>query len=100
MRKGVGLELHTEPVLCGEVKWVDGQDRWACAPIGELAHQPSLASSFCSTEDVRWDTFPLGRMPGQTEDPAELMLENYDTMYLLDQPVLEQRLEPPACKTG
>ncbi|OWJ99472.1 LAS1L [Cervus elaphus hippelaphus] len=53
-----------------------------------------------SSEDVRWGTFPLGRMPGQTEDPAELMLENYDTMYLLDQPVLEQRLEPPACKTG
>ncbi|XP_047620105.1 ribosomal biogenesis protein LAS1L isoform X3 [Phacochoerus africanus] len=53
-----------------------------------------------SSEDVRWDTFPLGRMPGQTEDPAELMLENYDTMYLLDQPVLEQRLEPPTCKTS
>ncbi|XP_019511652.1 PREDICTED: ribosomal biogenesis protein LAS1L isoform X1 [Hipposideros armiger] len=53
-----------------------------------------------SSEDVRWETFPLGRIPGQTEDPAELMLENYDTMYLLDQPVLEQRLEPPTCKTG
>ncbi|XP_003816965.2 ribosomal biogenesis protein LAS1L isoform X1 [Pan paniscus] len=52
-----------------------------------------------SSEDVRWETFPLGRMPGQTEDPAELMLENYDTMYLLDQPVLEQRLEPSTCKT-
>ncbi|XP_013358292.1 PREDICTED: ribosomal biogenesis protein LAS1L isoform X5 [Chinchilla lanigera] len=52
-----------------------------------------------SSEDVRWNTFPLGRMPGQTEDPAELMLENYDTMYLLDQPVLEQRLEPPSCKS-
>ncbi|KAM6143402.1 ribosomal biogenesis protein LAS1L [Erethizon dorsatum] len=53
-----------------------------------------------SSEDARWDTFPLGHMPGQTEDPAELMLENYDTMYLLDQPVLEQQLEPPLCKTG
>lgn len=42
----------------------------------------------------------MGLMPGQTEDPAELMLENYDTMYLLDQPVLEQRLEPPTGKTG
>ncbi|XP_058147721.1 ribosomal biogenesis protein LAS1L isoform X2 [Dasypus novemcinctus] len=52
------------------------------------------------SSDIRWDTFPLGRMPGQTEDPAELMLENYDTMYLLDQPVLEQRLEPPMCKTS
>ncbi|XP_048653147.1 ribosomal biogenesis protein LAS1L isoform X7 [Marmota marmota marmota] len=53
-----------------------------------------------SSEDVRWDTFPLGRMPGQTEDPAELMLDNYDTMYLLDQPVLDQRLEPPTGKAG
>ncbi|XP_077001287.1 ribosomal biogenesis protein LAS1L isoform X6 [Tamandua tetradactyla] len=52
------------------------------------------------SSDVQWDTFPLGRMPDQTEDPAELVLENYDTMYLLDQPVLEQRLEPPMCKTG
>ncbi|XP_049728935.1 ribosomal biogenesis protein LAS1L isoform X2 [Loxodonta africana] len=52
------------------------------------------------SSDVRWGTFPLGRMPSQTEDPAELMLENYDIMYLLDQPVLEQRLEPPMCKTG
>ncbi|XP_040122033.1 ribosomal biogenesis protein LAS1L isoform X8 [Oryx dammah] len=57
-------------------------------------------SAWQVSSDVRWDTFPLGRMPGQTEDPAELMLENYDTMYLLDQPVLEQRLEPPACKIG
>lgn len=53
-----------------------------------------------SSEDVRWDTFPLGRMPGQTEDPAELMLENYETMYLFDQPVLEQRLESPKYKSG
>ncbi|XP_059535594.1 ribosomal biogenesis protein LAS1L isoform X6 [Myotis daubentonii] len=53
-----------------------------------------------SSEDVQWGIFPIGRMPGQTEDPAELMLENYDTMYLLDQPVLEQRLEPPTCKIG
>ncbi|XP_036991053.2 ribosomal biogenesis protein LAS1L isoform X1 [Artibeus jamaicensis] len=53
-----------------------------------------------SSEDVRWANFPLGLMPGQTEDPAELMVENYETMYLLDQPVLEQRLEPPTCKMG
>ncbi|MEJ1281409.1 hypothetical protein NN561_012359 [Cricetulus griseus] len=48
-----------------------------------------------SPEDVRWGTFPIGRIPGQTDDPAELVLDNYDTMYLLDQPVLEHRLEPP-----
>jgi hypothetical protein len=79
---------------------VGGQVGWSCAPIGESAHSPTLAASLYSTEDVRWDTFPLGRMPGQTQDPAELMLENYDTMYLLDQPVLEQRLNPQKSKTG
>ncbi|XP_021043673.1 ribosomal biogenesis protein LAS1L isoform X2 [Mus pahari] len=53
-----------------------------------------------SSEDVRWGTFPLGRLPGQTEDPAELMLDNYDTMYLLDQPVIEHRLEPQKSKSS
>lgn len=53
-----------------------------------------------SSEDVRWGTFPIGRIPGQTEDPDELMLENYDTIYLLDQPVLEQQLEPPKSKSS
>ncbi|XP_034341669.1 ribosomal biogenesis protein LAS1L isoform X2 [Arvicanthis niloticus] len=53
-----------------------------------------------SSEDVRWGTFPIGRIPGQTEDPAELMLDNYDTMYLLDQPVLEHRLEPQKSKSS
>lgn len=62
--------------------------------------QSTLSCPLCSTEDVRWANFPLGLMPGQTEDPAELMVENYETMYLLDQPVLEQRLEPPTCKMG
>ncbi|XP_060231005.1 ribosomal biogenesis protein LAS1L-like [Meriones unguiculatus] len=53
-----------------------------------------------SSEDVRWGTFPIGRIPGQTEDPDELMLENYDTIYLLDQPVLEQQLEPPESQSS
>lgn len=53
-----------------------------------------------SSEDVRWGIFPIGRVPGQTEDPTELMLDNYDTMYLLDQPVLEHRLEPQKSKSS
>lgn len=88
MQKGIRLEKHRRPMLSRLIE----VDRWTCVP--------TLASSLCSTEDVRWDAFPLGQVPGQTEDPAELMLENYDTMYLLDQPVLEQRLEPPTSKTG
>uniref|UniRef100_G1PNA5 LAS1 like ribosome biosis factor n=1 Tax=Myotis lucifugus TaxID=59463 RepID=G1PNA5_MYOLU len=68
--------------------------------IAEKQMHPQRVTVWMGTEDVQWGIFPIGRMPGQTEDPAELMLENYDTMYLLDQPVLEQRLEPPTCKIG
>ncbi|XP_006981247.1 ribosomal biogenesis protein LAS1L isoform X2 [Peromyscus maniculatus bairdii] len=53
-----------------------------------------------SSEDVRWGTFPIGRMPGQTDDPTELMLDNYDTMYLLDQPVVEHRFEPSKSRSS
>ncbi|CAO2623653.1 Ribosomal biogenesis protein LAS1L [Lemmus lemmus] len=53
-----------------------------------------------SSEGVRWGSFPIGRMPGQTDDPTELLLDNYDTMYLLDQPVFEQRLEAPKSRSS
>lgn len=59
----------------------------------------TLATFLCYAEDVRWGAFPIGRMPGQTDDPTELLLDNYDTMYLLDQPVLEQRLEAPKSRS-
>ncbi|XP_027621208.1 ribosomal biogenesis protein LAS1L isoform X2 [Tupaia chinensis] len=92
----------------------DEEDRMEVGPFSTEQESPTAesarilaqkrgalqGSAWRVSSDMRWDTFPLGRMPGQTEDPSELMLENYDTMYLFDQPVLEQRLEPPTCKTG
>ncbi|XP_038172257.1 ribosomal biogenesis protein LAS1L isoform X5 [Arvicola amphibius] len=57
-------------------------------------------SAWQVSSDVRWGAFPIGRMPGQTDDPTELLLDNYDTMYLLDQPVLEQRLEAPKSRSS
>ncbi|XP_045851347.1 ribosomal biogenesis protein LAS1L isoform X2 [Meles meles] len=88
--------MEVGPLSPGEESPTAENTRLLAQKRGALQGSPWQVSS----EDVRWDTFPLGLMPGQTEDPAELMLENYDTMYLLDQPVLEQRLEPPTCKTG
>ncbi|XP_059240600.1 ribosomal biogenesis protein LAS1L isoform X2 [Mustela nigripes] len=87
--------MEVGPLSTGEESPTAENARLLAQKRGALQGSPWQVSS-----DVRWDTFPLGLMPGQTEDPAELMLENYDTMYLLDQPVLEQRLEPPTCKTG
>ncbi|XP_077745580.1 ribosomal biogenesis protein LAS1L isoform X1 [Canis aureus] len=88
--------MEVGPLSTGEESPTAENARLLAHKRGALQGSPWQVSS----EDVRWNTFPLGLMPGQTEDPAELMLENYDTMYLLDQPVLEQRLEPPTCKTG
>ncbi|NXH48803.1 LAS1L protein, partial [Dicaeum eximium] len=40
-----------------------------------------------TADEVRWKDFPLGKLPGQTDDPDGLMLDNYSMMSLLDQPV-------------
>ncbi|XP_036872976.1 ribosomal biogenesis protein LAS1L isoform X3 [Manis javanica] len=88
--------MEVGPFSTGEESLTAENARFLAQKIGALQGSAWQVSS----EDVRWDAFPLGQVPGQTEDPAELMLENYDTMYLLDQPVLEQRLEPPTSKTG
>ncbi|NXK94208.1 LAS1L protein, partial [Formicarius rufipectus] len=41
-------------------------------------------------DEVRWKDFPLGKLPGQTDDPDGLMLHNYSMMSLLDQPVKDE----------
>ncbi|XP_015715573.1 ribosomal biogenesis protein LAS1L isoform X1 [Coturnix japonica] len=41
-------------------------------------------------DEVQWKDFPLGRLPGQTDDPDGLMLDNYSMMSLLDQPVRDE----------
>ncbi|XP_041655646.1 ribosomal biogenesis protein LAS1L [Cheilinus undulatus] len=40
----------------------------------------------CS-DKVLWKNFPLGKVPGQSDDPSCLMVENYSTMTVFDQPV-------------
>uniref|UniRef100_A0A803Y4I6 LAS1 like ribosome biogenesis factor n=1 Tax=Meleagris gallopavo TaxID=9103 RepID=A0A803Y4I6_MELGA len=41
-------------------------------------------------DEVQWKDFPLGKLPGQTDDPDSLMLDNYTMMSLLDQPVKDE----------
>lgn len=38
-------------------------------------------------ENVAWKNYPLGKVPGQSDDPNCLMLESYTLMEVLDQPV-------------
>ncbi|XP_022621649.1 ribosomal biogenesis protein LAS1L [Seriola dumerili] len=38
-------------------------------------------------DKVLWKNYPLGKVPGQSDDPSSLMVENYSTMTVFDQPV-------------
>ncbi|XP_047452480.1 ribosomal biogenesis protein LAS1L [Mugil cephalus] len=39
------------------------------------------------TDKVLWKNYPLGKVPGQSDDPSCLMVEKYSTMTVFDQPV-------------
>ncbi|NXS12065.1 LAS1L protein, partial [Neodrepanis coruscans] len=43
-----------------------------------------------TADEIQWKDFPLGKLPGQTDDPDGLMLDNYSMMSLLDQPVRDE----------
>ncbi|XP_025951760.2 ribosomal biogenesis protein LAS1L isoform X1 [Dromaius novaehollandiae] len=45
-------------------------------------------------DEVQWKDFPIGKLPGQTDDPDGLMLDNYSMMSLLDQPVRDEWKSP------
>ncbi|NXW87876.1 LAS1L protein, partial [Alopecoenas beccarii] len=47
-----------------------------------------------TADEVQWKDFPLGKLPGQTDDPDGLMLDNYSMMSLLDQPVRDEWKTP------
>ncbi|NWX86845.1 LAS1L protein, partial [Nothoprocta ornata] len=45
-------------------------------------------------DEVQWKDFPIGKLPGQTDDPDGLMLDKYSMMSLLDQPVRDEWKSP------
>ncbi|KAM8952689.1 ribosomal biogenesis protein LAS1L isoform 2-T2 [Pelodytes ibericus] len=44
-----------------------------------------------STEYVKWSEYPLGVVPGQTEDPGCLLVDHYSVMSVLEQQGTESR---------
>ncbi|XP_044887301.1 ribosomal biogenesis protein LAS1L isoform X2 [Mauremys mutica] len=40
-----------------------------------------------TADGVQWKDFPLGKLPGQTDDPDSLLVDSYSMMSMLDQPV-------------
>lgn len=67
------------PESSRECKWADVQAEAAKALRGS-------PWQVC-TDDTVWREYPLGKVPGQSDEPSCLMLENYSTMTVFDQPV-------------
>ncbi|NXG80891.1 LAS1L protein, partial [Baryphthengus martii] len=75
-------------------------------PLEGLAHSSNLVAIAekrsalqgsawqISADEVRWKDFPLGKLPGQTDDPDGLMLDDYSMMSLLDQPLRDEWQSP------
>lgn len=72
-----------------EYKWADVQAEAA----KELRGSPWQVCP----DDTQWKNYPLGKVPGQSDDPSCLMLKNYSTMTVFDQPV---ELEKDAAQTN
>lgn len=62
-----------------EYKWADAQAQKAKLLKGS-------PWQLCA-DKVLWKNYPLGKVPGQSDDPSSLMIENYSTMTVFDQPV-------------
>ncbi|XP_061455015.1 ribosomal biogenesis protein LAS1L isoform X2 [Rhineura floridana] len=53
-----------------------------------------------SPDGVKWKDFPLGKLPGQADDPDGLLVENYSTLSALDQPVDGDKKSSPSATTS
>lgn len=69
-------------------------ERGEASPDGQAEKVKGLRGSawqLCA-DKVSWKNYPLGKVPGQSDDPSRLMVERYSTMTVVDQPV---ELEAP-----
>ncbi|KAG2464368.1 LAS1L protein, partial [Polypterus senegalus] len=52
------------------------------------------------TDSVKWEEYPLGKIPGQSDDPSCLMVDSYSTMSVMDQSVDLGRIASHSTGTG
>ncbi|XP_039460148.1 ribosomal biogenesis protein LAS1L-like [Oreochromis aureus] len=74
--------LHSSPMdseTSEERKWADVQAERALALRGS-------PWQVC-TDNVSWKNYAIGKVPGQSDDPSCLMVDNYTIMTVSDQPV-------------
>ncbi|XP_061697640.1 ribosomal biogenesis protein LAS1L [Syngnathoides biaculeatus] len=78
---------HSQPSQSEpQSKQTEEKNKWSKAEVekGELLQGSSWQVCF---DDVLWKNYPLGKVPGQSDAPSCLMVDNYSTMSVFDQPV-------------
>ncbi|KAJ8266464.1 hypothetical protein GJAV_G00130730 [Gymnothorax javanicus] len=79
--------LKSLPSLRMEDPTEDLQEKLSPSMLAERAAALRGSPWEVCTDNVKWKDYPLGRVPGQSEDPSCLMVDSYSTLSVLDQHV-------------
>lgn len=78
---------HSQPWRsAGESERSSLEHKWADVQAEKAKLLRGSPWQLC-TDKVLWKNYPLGKVPGQSDDPSCLMAESYSTMTVFDQPV-------------
>lgn len=83
---------HLSPADLDRVKSTQ-EHRWSDVQ-GEKAKLLRGSPWQVCPDKVLWKNYPLGKVPGQSDDPSGFMLGNYSTMTVFDQPVEMETATP------
>lgn len=83
----------SEPLRGLPERTKDFQEHLSADVLAERARELRGSPWQVCTDKVQWRNYPLGKVPGQSEDPSSLMVDNYSTMTVFDQQV---ELENPS----
>ncbi|XP_057684796.1 ribosomal biogenesis protein LAS1L [Corythoichthys intestinalis] len=86
-RQSQSSQVHTQKRQTGE------ENKWSDAEIETAKLLRGSPWQLCS-DQVLWKNYPLGKVPGQSDEPSCLMMENYSVMTVYEQPVELESGEP------
>uniref|UniRef100_W5NBK5 LAS1 like ribosome biogenesis factor n=1 Tax=Lepisosteus oculatus TaxID=7918 RepID=W5NBK5_LEPOC len=76
--------IPKDPVTVPEIK-EDLQEHLSLEVIAERAMALKGSPWQICTDNVKWKNYPLGKVPGQSDDPGCLMVDSFSTISVLDQ---------------
>ncbi|XP_051914240.1 ribosomal biogenesis protein LAS1L [Hippocampus zosterae] len=74
-------------------KWTGEENKWSDAEVQKAKLLRGSLWQVC-IDKVLWKNYPLGKVPGQSDEPSCLMVDNYSTMIVSDEPVAMESSTP------